>query len=95
MKTQKNKNIEKTLTVIPCPFCGYEYLPEEIFTTLLNKPKSIKRDKRGKIDYFVGESLDTEESFYCENCEEPFIVNAEIEFSTVPNRLETETVIKR
>lgn len=76
--------MKRKLTVITCPTCGREYLPAEIFIpdAFFGKPYSIDRDSEGKIIDYEGNSLDTSESYYCEKCNTPFIINSKITFDT-------------
>ena len=75
------KNIDKTIV---CPKCGTHYLPAEVFIPdeFFGHPQRIERGDDGKILDFVGNTLDLEESFTCENCNTIFYVNTEIKFIT-------------
>lgn len=70
--------------IITCPHCGYEYLPEEIYNpnVFFGRPLDIIRDKKGKIEFFWGDSLDVEETFECFNCNHLFTIKALVEFKT-------------
>ena len=71
---------------ITCPHCGHQYTPDEVLyaDNVIGKviPTSIVRDPIGKILYCDYKDIDRpllEESFICDNCNRPFVV--EIEFS--------------
>lgn len=71
-------------TVIVCPNCGAEYLPQEIYipNAFFGKAIHIERDKQNQITDIVGSNLDTEETYTCNFCNVPFFVTAKISFST-------------
>ena len=58
----------KKYYAIKCPKCGWEYLPEEIYVSILGKPKNIVKDENGKILFFDGDSVDLHEEYICDNC---------------------------
>lgn len=65
--------------VIKCPHCGWEYTPADIFYPgeIIGKPDSVVRDALGKIiyhEYQEGEEPEQTESFICEECGKPFVV---------------------
>lgn len=70
--------------IITCPYCGYEYLPSEIFigSYVFNKPHDIERNAKGKIIKFLGTSTDTKESYVCDNCDLKFYANLDMSFNT-------------
>ena len=75
--------------VITCPHCGWEYLPAEVVypTQVVGQPiaKTIIRDPLGKILFYEWRENDTplsEESFICDNCNRPFIVEIDPIFKT-------------
>lgn len=76
---------KKNWVVIKCPHCGAEYVPAEIFMPgdLIGKPDSVVRDALGKILYADYEE-DCEplatESFICDNCGKPFVVEPVISY---------------
>lgn len=72
---------------IYCPKCGCEYLPCEIFIGkyVINNCKDIVKDEEGKILSYSGNSLDLKESYICDKCNNNFLVNLKIEFSTKIN----------
>lgn len=74
-----------TKTIIKCPHCGQEYLPEELFAanSFLGKPQDIVKDSFGKIiysEYPEGEEPVTIETYICDKCENSFIVEATITY---------------
>ena len=72
------------LITIKCPHCGTEYLPEEIYvpTGFFGHPVDIERSYDGKIESFLGKSLDTKESYRCDSCGNTFNIDAQIKFTT-------------
>lgn len=71
---------QKDFQTITCPKCGYEYLPAEIFigNCFIGKPSSISRSFDGKIQYFDGRTMDTDETFVCEHCSAPLKIHADV-----------------
>lgn len=71
---------------IDCPHCRAQYLPGEIYMpgALIGQPKEIVKDSFGKIvyvDYLSEDKMpDRVESFTCEYCNKPFVVEAIISF---------------
>ena len=77
--------MKRRFDVIKCPHCDAEYLPAEIYlpNSLLGKPYDIEKEgMSGKIKDFFGNTMDLEESFICDRCNQPFRVNARIQFYT-------------
>lgn len=70
--------------VIKCPYCGYEYLPGEIYLPkyFLGQPKEIERLVDGRIDVEFGIPQDNSEHYICDKCNKPFNVMAKISFET-------------
>lgn len=75
--------------IITCPYCGWEYLPGEIFipTYLVGQPvpKTILRDALGKIlynEYQEDKELDLEEKYTCDNCDRTFVVEAQVSYKS-------------
>lgn len=68
--------------LIKCPYCGYEYMPGEIFIPkyLVGQAKDIERDENGKIIYTYPEEFDNKESFDCIKCNKTFEIEAFIEY---------------
>lgn len=75
------------LNVIICPKCGREYLPGEIYIPkcFIGSPKYIDRDNLGKITYFDGTTMNTNETYVCEECGVTFGVKAQVNFKTFIN----------
>ena len=73
---------ERNFQVIKCPKCGYEYLPGEIFigNAFVGRPTDISRTFDGKILYFDGTTMDTEETYICDHCGAPLKLHAEVTF---------------
>ena len=82
MKDKKEK-----LTVIKCPYCGWEYLPAEIFVPkgFFGKPKYVERTPRGRIIDYSGTTLDPIEYYTCDLCNTKFRIKADIRFNTSIN----------
>lgn len=67
---------------IKCPNCNAEYLPEEIFVSLLNKDYHIeKRDDTHEIidSNYTGQ---VEDSYTCNYCDTRFKVQCKLSFSS-------------
>ena len=72
-------------TVIVCPNCGAEYLPQEIYipNEFFGRATYIERDeKTHQITDVIGSSVDLDESYTCNFCNTPFSVTAKISFNT-------------
>lgn len=69
--------------IIKCPYCGYEYVPSEIYypNEFLGKPKNIYRDVDGKIEKIDKES-NLNETYTCDSCDKTFKVSASVNFVT-------------
>ena len=83
---------------ISCPYCGYEYLPQEIFIPRAvfgcqDIPRII-RDKEGKIRYYVGAEQDFTEKFTCNNCGNTFNVNLNLTYKATKETTD-EFILKR
>lgn len=76
------KHSNKKVDYIICPHCGAEYLPSEIYypDKFLGKPHDIDKVNSGKIDNFLGKSMDLEESYQCDFCDTKFRVTAKVQF---------------
>ena len=81
-------NIVHKSAVIKCPRCGAEYLPGEVFlpNAIIGQPDEVVRDSLGKIIYEDYYSVDREpcltESFTCEYCNKPFVIEAVVSYKT-------------
>ena len=73
---------ERDFQTIKCPKCGIEYLPGEIFigNSFIGRPTDISRSFEGKILYFDGKTMDTDETFICEHCGAPLKIHADVTF---------------
>ena len=84
MKTQ----ISYKSSVIKCPHCNSEYLPGEIYIpgSLIGQPDEVIRDALGKIiyeDYYTeAREPNMIESFICEFCDKPFVVEATVTYKS-------------
>lgn len=76
--------MENKPNYIICPKCGAEYLPAEVFypDEILGSPENIIKDKKGKIEFFIGESIDLTEEFACYTCNCKFTVEGTVKFVT-------------
>jgi hypothetical protein len=80
--------ISHKTSLIRCPHCGAEYLPGEVYMpgSLIGQPTDVVRDSLGKILYEDYDPVDREpnftESFICEYCEKPFIIEATVTYKT-------------
>lgn len=86
--------------IIVCPHCGYQYLPAEIYlpNVFLGKPEDILRESiSGEIQDYFGNSMNLDEKYICDNCNQPFEVHAKIQFNTegVDFNKPHKTVIKK
>jgi DNA-directed RNA polymerase subunit RPC12/RpoP len=81
-------NITHKTPVIKCPHCNSEYLPGEIYmpNSLIGQPDEVVRDALGKIIYEDYDTPEREpdmiESYICDYCEKPFIVEATVTYKT-------------
>lgn len=78
------KNYNEVKQTIVCPYCGWEYLPSEIFYPdhFLGQESNVERDSFGKILYYENLDSDHDEHYICDHCEKQFFVHADIKFST-------------
>jgi DNA-directed RNA polymerase subunit RPC12/RpoP len=76
--------MENKTNYIICPKCGAEYLPAEIFypDVVLGNPENIIKDKKGKIEFFIGESVNLTEEYTCYTCNCKFLVEGSVKFNT-------------
>lgn len=70
--------------IIECPYCGYEYLPAEIFIPkyYFGKPENIQRDENGKLLSYEGSSVDLFEKYKCDKCDTEFRVVSKLQLTT-------------
>lgn len=74
-------------TIVKCPHCGAEYLAGEILypETIVGEPEGVIRDPLNKILYNEwrkdSEPIDFE-SYTCDFCDRPFIVEVETVLKT-------------
>ena len=66
-------------TKIVCPTCGAEYFPQEIFVLSEFNNFNIVKDENGKI--LDNLNIDTNESYICDYCNEPFHATMDISLS--------------
>lgn len=86
------------MNLIKCPYCGEEYLPEEIFISedFKNIVKNITKED-GKIVFYLGDSWadnPIKETYECDSCAHSFKVYADLVFKTEKDEFEEDTVIK-
>ena len=81
-------NIVHKSAIIKCPHCGAEYLPGEIYmpNSIIGQPDEIVKDSLGKIIYEDYSTPEREpsliESFTCEYCNKPFVIEAAVSYKT-------------
>ena len=68
---------------IKCPYCGAEYLPEEIFVSseVFQKPKILK-DAQGRIEFTDKDESPLVEEYECDYCHNKFTTTLEMSFQT-------------
>lgn len=75
----------KKMYIIKCPKCGWEYLPEDIYVSILGNPGNEVRDENGKIMFYDGDTMDLHEEFTCEHCNCTFSVDMKPTFDVKVN----------
>ena len=82
----------KRLQLIACPFCGYEYLPEDIYIPkyLLTHSEITERNEKGQIEWVYGELAQKRESYECDNCGKKFYVKCVTGFFSLKDEGEEE-----
>lgn len=71
--------------IIRCPFCGAEYVAEEIFypqEVFNNEIKVIKDENNHVLIISNGDSLNFKEEYECDHCGHKFEVKGEVKFTT-------------
>ena len=71
--------------IITCPYCGKEYFPSEIFIPKNFLGTACHIDN----DMYLGQDMDLTESYTCDNCNNIFVVNAEVTFSCKKSKINT------
>lgn len=77
--------MKRKFEVIKCPHCQAEYLPAEIYlpNSFLGRPYDIdKEGVSGEIRDYFGTTMDLQESYICDKCNQPFRVFATVQFNT-------------
>lgn len=82
-----NLQVPHKTALVKCPHCGAEYLPGEIYMpgALVGQPTDVVRDSLGRLlyeDYIENKEPELSESFTCEYCEKPFVIEAVISYKT-------------
>lgn len=76
------------MEMIKCPYCGYEYLPCELYlpNSFLGKTTTIFKDELGKIIAYDRDNgdMDLKDDYRCDGCGRRFNVEAEVSFKTIP-----------
>jgi DNA-directed RNA polymerase subunit RPC12/RpoP len=80
-------NTTRKTPIIKCPNCGAQFLPGEIYMpgAFIGKPEDIVKDSLGKIlyeDYPEGGEPNMLESYICDYCNKPFIIEATVTYKT-------------
>jgi DNA-directed RNA polymerase subunit RPC12/RpoP len=73
--------------IIKCPHCGNEYLAGEVLfpINMIGYPVNIVRDTLGHIiyeEYPENKEPLAEETYWCDKCEKPFIIEIEVKYKT-------------
>ncbi len=84
--------------IITCPRCHRQYYFQEIFhpKTIFNPVYNIIRDDKGQIDEIIEDKSDLSELYFCDTCEAPIFVKADISFEiSIENKFDftKDTVI--
>lgn len=68
---------------ITCPYCGAEYLPQELYipSDFLPKFDDLVKDDEGKIVAAYERPMNTHEEYTCDCCGHRFQVEAKVEFT--------------
>ena len=85
----------KEQEIIKCPYCGCEYLPEEIFMgdEFLGH-RQVARLENGKIDFITGDEAELVSSYVCDCCNKDFKVKASLKFEVTKDDFEEEYSVK-
>ncbi len=88
-------NIARKTPIIKCPHCSANYLPAEIFMpgAFLGRPDDLVKDSLGKIiyeDYKEGKEPVMVESYLCDYCDKPFVIEATISYKTMAEAPEND-----
>lgn len=69
---------------ILCPYCGAEYMPQEIYipSDFLPKVEDLVKDEKGKIVAKYEHPMNTHEEYTCDHCGHRFQIDAKVEFIT-------------
>lgn len=69
---------------IKCPYCGAEYLPQELYipSDFLPKFDDIVKDNSGKIIAVYEKPIHGHEEYTCDYCSHRFSIDANVEFNT-------------
>ena len=67
---------------IKCPYCGAEYIPQELYIPddFLPVFDDLVKDDSGKIVAMYEEPMNTHEEYTCDYCGHTFQVDAKVEF---------------
>lgn len=73
----------KDIITITCPVCGQHYLPSEIFMpdNFFGKQKEIVKTPSGEIDFYIGDDMDLDEEYVCDNCGSKLNIHANVSFN--------------
>ena len=75
--------MKDNLPIITCPCCGQQYMPGEIFMpkAFFGNQKDIMKDSSGKIEFYLGDDMDLDEEFVCENCLSKLKIHANLTYN--------------
>ena len=87
MMTPDTLNTQTKAQIIRCPYCGWEYLPCEIFLPnhFFGKTDTVIRDVLGKIiysEYKPGAEPAFTETYICDGCNTAFKVDAQVAYKS-------------
>lgn len=88
--------MKTTLMTIKCPYCGAEYLPEEIFMgdEFLGNSKVIKDENEHIVSVVEQNDAELYASYVCDCCNKRFTVKAEVKFESEKDEFEDDYSIK-
>ena len=75
----------KDIITIVCPVCGQQYLPSEIYMpdSFFGKQKEIVKTPGGEIDFYLGDDMNFDEEYICDNCGSKLSIHANVSFNVV------------
>ena len=82
--------------IITCPKCKAQYLLGEIFIPecVIGQPKNIKKDEKGKLEFYSGVHSDNVEYYKCDYCDNTFKVTVDLQTKVEMNTIKEEYTTK-